>query len=197
MNLVLASASPRRREILEQIGLMPTRIAPTDADETLPDGIAPEEAALLLAERKAFCAQKNAAPGEGILASDTVVALDGQILGKPQNRADAARMLRLLSGQVHEVCTGVCLLFGQKKESFVNTSRVEFYPLTDRQIEDYLNTGEPFDKAGAYGIQGLGRLFIKKIDGDFFSIMGLPAAQTLRACERISGEALMFNKKEK
>ncbi len=193
MRIVLASASPRRREILSQIGIAPDRIVPTDADETLPAGISPENAVRLLAERKALCAKKDAKPGDLIIASDTVVALQGQILGKPANAMDAAYMLRLLSGKIHQVCTGVCVLFEGKKEEFVNVSEVEFYPLSEQQIEAYLKTDEPFDKAGAYGIQGFGRLLIKRIDGDFYSVMGLPVAETVRACERISGEKLLFH----
>lgn len=196
MRIVLASASPRRREILSQIGLAPDRIVPTDADETLAAGISPENAVRLLAERKALCAKKDAKPGDLIIASDTVVALQGQILGKPANAMDAAYMLRLLSGKIHQVCTGVCVLFEGKKEEFVNVSEVEFYPLSEQQIEAYLKTDEPFDKAGAYGIQGFGRLLIKRIDGDFYSVMGLPVAETVRACERISGEKLLFHCKK-
>lgn len=190
MRVLLASASPRRREILCRIGLAPDLIVPADADETLPADIAPREAVQLLAERKALCVLPAAESDDLLIASDTVVALDGEILGKPKDRADAYRMLRLLSGKIHEVYTGVCLYYKEQKEVFSVRTAVEFYPLTEQEINAYLDTGEPFDKAGAYGIQGWGCLLVKRIDGDFFSVMGLPAAETRRAADKLMGNPL-------
>ncbi|MBR1811044.1 MAG: septum formation inhibitor Maf [Clostridia bacterium] len=188
MNIILASASPRRREILELIGLAPDAILPSEADETVEASLPPEEKVMTLAARKAasVAARDDLPPDALIIASDTVVVYGGTVLGKPRDRADGCRMLKMLSGRTHAVYTGVCLLYQNKKQIFYNKTDVEFYPLTDGEINAYLDTGEPFDKAGAYGIQGKGSVLVRRIDGDFFSVMGLPAAQVRRAVREIA-----------
>ncbi len=173
MNVVLASASPRRKMILENAGFDVT-VRVSEADETLPDGISPEKAVEYLAKVKANAVEKN--KDELIIAADTVVVLDGKILGKPGDENEARKMLSSLSGRRHTVFTGVCIIYNEKEEIFSDRTEVEFYFLSDEEISEYIKTGEPMDKAGAYGIQGRGSLFVKGIEGDFFNVMGLPVA---------------------
>ena len=187
MELILASGSPRRKEILENMEYRFT-VRTFGCSEELEEGTGPESAAEILAERKAFAAyEKLCEEGKQdftVIGSDTVVASQGEILGKPQNKNDAVRMLLKLSGKTHSVYTGVCVKNEKCEEIFVKETKVEFYPLTEEMCIRYVETGEPMDKAGAYGIQGLGSAFVKRIDGDFFSVMGLPAAETARALKR-------------
>lgn len=187
--LILASASPRRREILEKMGYS-FEVRPSNADESLPADIPPAEAAVLLAKRKALSIVCD--EGFVVLGSDTAVVADGKILGKPKDTAEAFEMLRMLSGRVHSVFTGVCAASGGNADCLVNETRVEFYPLSDEMIKSYIATGEPMDKAGSYGIQGAGCVLVKKIDGDFFSVMGLPAAETARLLSK-AGVKNSFN----
>lgn len=171
MKLVLASKSPRRSEILKNAGIAFTvRVA--DADETIPVGISPEDAVVFLAARKAMAVQR--AEDETVLGADTVVVLDGEILGKPHDRDDAFNMIKKLSGRVHSVFTGVCAIGNGISMTFAEETKVEFYNLTDEEINTYINTDEPYDKAGAYGIQGLASKFIRGIEGDYFNVVGLP-----------------------
>ena len=171
--MILASQSPRRRELLSLI-TEDFRIIPAKGEEILPEKITPENAVLTLSEQKAdeiFAGNK----GEIIVAADTIVAIDGKILGKPRDEEDAFSMLLTLSGRVHEVFTGVCVIFPNGgKERFFEETKVEFYPLSDSEIAEYIKTGEPMDKAGAYGVQSLGALLVERIDGDFYNVMGLP-----------------------
>lgn len=176
--LILASSSPRRKEILANIGYRFDCVA-ADADESLPDGISARDAVHELALKKAQ-AVFSLKGSDVVLASDTVVSLDGRILGKPSDRADAKKMLTALSGRLHSVYTGVCIISAKKCERFVSETQVEFYSLDESIIEWYLDTGEPFDKAGAYGIQGKGSVLVRRIDGDYFTVMGLPAAECFR-----------------
>lgn len=170
---VLASSSPRRRELLHQVGIKFEIISP-DADEALPDGIAPDKAVELLSERKAEAA-KTSARGRVLIAADTVVAKDGIIYGKPADADDAFRMLSELSGNTHEVYTGVCVLFPDgDKECFSVCTEVTFAPVTDEEIRGYIASKEPFGKAGSYAIQGLGAQFVKGINGDYANVVGLP-----------------------
>ncbi|MBQ5754976.1 MAG: septum formation protein Maf [Oscillospiraceae bacterium] len=175
MALVLASQSPRRRQLMELI-TADFEVQVSQVDE---HGItAPDPAALAGALAKAKCLAVSALrPGDTVIGSDTVVDCGGTVLGKPANEAEARQMLEMLSGRVHLVHTGVCLAKGQKTDVFVHTSKVEFFPLSREEIDAYVATKEPYDKAGGYGIQGGGALFCKGIDGDFFSIMGLPVSQ--------------------
>ncbi len=171
--LILASQSPRRRELMKLI--TEDFICKTaDVDETLPDGISPAEAVLELSRIKALPFKNE---GDTVIGADTVVAIEGKILGKPAN-ADAARdMLRMLSGREHSVFTGVTVIEGEKIQSFYSETKVRFYPLSESDIERYIATGEPFDKAGAYGIQGYGALLVEEIHGDYFNVVGLPVSK--------------------
>ncbi len=175
--LVLASQSPRRREILTQAGIA-FRVEPADVDETVRDGEAPEEYAVRVAEMKALAVKPG--PGETVLGADTIVVLDGHILGKPADAADAARMLRALSGRKHEVITGICLRFPARLVRDWSVTHVWFAELSNREIASYVASGEPMDKAGAYGIQGLASKFIQRIDGCYFNVVGLPVAMVYR-----------------
>ena len=177
-SIILASKSPRRRELIRNI-TEDFEVIVSEADETLPDGIAPEEAAVYLSSVKAR-AVARLHPDRVVIGSDTVVILDGGILGKPRDKDDAVRMLRALSGKIHTVVTGCTIICGGREHSFGEMTRVEFYPLNDREIEDYIATGDPFDKAGSYGIQGRGCLFVKGIEGDYFNVMGLPVGRLNR-----------------
>lgn len=174
--LVLASASPRRAEILTSLGI-PFAVAPVDIAEDLRPGESALEAAPRLAAEKAAAAAARA-PGRWVLAADTLVFLDGDTLGKPRNDEAAAAMLRRLAGREHGVVTAVHLVRGGDSEvgrGAVETSRVRFAPMTEPEILWYVATGEPRDKAGAYGVQGLGARFIAEIHGSFTNVMGLPA----------------------
>ena len=174
MNLVLASKSPRRSEILRNAGIEFTvRVA--DADETLPDGIKPCDAVVYLAAKKAMAVER--ADDEMVLGADTIVVLDDKILGKPKDKEDAYNMIKSLSGRVHSVFTGVCAMGNGCSMTFAEETKVEFLSLTDEEINDYINTDEPYDKAGAYGIQGLASKFIRGIQGDYFNVVGLPISR--------------------
>lgn len=158
------------------------RIIPADIDETALPGEGPFELVERLARAKAQAvASEHAESGEAVIAADTIVALDDELLGKPVDEADARRMLRNLSGKTHQVATGVCVVSSDTVESFVDITDVTFYELSDEEISAYAATGEPMDKAGAYGIQGqYGRMIVEKIDGDFYNVVGLPIAKVVR-----------------
>ena len=175
--LVLASKSPRRRELLSLI-TPDFEIKTADADETLPEGISPDKAVEYLSKIKAEPFKND---DDIVIGADTVVAVDGKIIGKPADRADAFSMLKALSGREHSVFTGVTVIKGSKAETFSVETKVKFYPLTDEEIESYLDTGEPFDKAGGYGIQGKGALLVESICGDYFNVVGLPVSRLSRA----------------
>ena len=171
MKIVLASKSPRRSEILKSAGISFTvRVA--DADETIPDGTKPADAVVFLAARKAMAVTRT--DDELVLGADTVVVLDDKILGKPKDKEDAYNMIKSLSGRVHSVFTGVCAIGNGLSMTFAEETKVEFYSLSDEEINTYINTDEPYDKAGAYGIQGLASKFIRGIEGDYFNVVGLP-----------------------
>ena len=177
-DFIVASASPRRKEILS-MGGFGFRIIPSDCDETIKEKLSPEETVKVLAERKALSVlEKN--ENSVVLGCDTVVALGDEILGKPSDREDAFKMIKALSGKTHRVCTGVCIADKDKTNTFVSVAEVEFYELSDETAESYVATGECDDKAGAYGIQGLGGTLVKSIKGDYYAIVGLPYAETLR-----------------
>lgn len=175
--LVLASASPRRTWILSQLGI-PHQVDPAHIDETC-DLADPRETVLLLARQKAVEVSSRR-PGDLVLGADTVVYLSGRILGKPADPEEARRMLSDLSGQEHVVWTGVHLaLDGRALEGRAVPARVRFRNLSTREIDAYVSTGDPLDKAGSYGIQGVGMGLVSSIDGDFYSVAGLPVTATL------------------
>ena len=181
--IILASASPRRRDLLTLIGI-PHEVRPADVDETLLPGEAPDEHAERLARAKATLLASRA-PDALVVGSDTIVVVDGAILGKPADEADAARMLRALSGRRHTVHTAVAVARGGRVESGVERVGVTFRPLTDADIASYIATGEPMDKAGAYGIQGYGATIVERIEGDYFAVMGLALGRLVRLMERL------------
>ena len=182
MSLILASASPRRKEILETAGLL-FSVFVSDADETLPDSITASEAVTELSYRKALATAEKF-PDDTVIGADTVVTLDGKILGKPTDRADAVNMLSLLSGRTHKVFTGVCIIKNGKATKFFEETDVTFFELTREEIENYVDTNEPMDKAGAYGIQGRGCTLVKGICGDYFNVVGLPVARLIKELKK-------------
>ena len=177
--IVLASASPRRRELLKQIGLK-FDIMPSHIEEVL-RGDSPAENVKGLAMDKAKDIYDQLT-SEGVkdllvIGADTVVALEQEILGKPKDEEDALRMLRFLQGNTHQVYTGVCLITSNGIESFYGKTDVTMYPATDEQLKAYIATSEPMDKAGGYGVQGLGAVLVQKIHGDYNNVVGLPVAE--------------------
>ena len=177
-HIILASASPRRKEILELADLE-FDVMPSDAQE-ITTKTAPNEVVMELASIKAKDIYKKSEKQSMIVGADTVVAYQGQILGKPTDEADAKRMLTMLSGQTHEVYTGVCVIEDGKTKTFYEETKVTFYEISDEQIDYYIKTGEPMDKAGSYGIQGKAAVFIKGIEGDYYNVEGFPIARFLQ-----------------
>lgn len=171
--IILASKSPRRRELLKYITTDFTAVS-SDVDEALPDGISPSDAVLYLSKIKAEPFRND---NDIVIGADTVVSIDGKILGKPCDKAEARQMLKSLSGREHSVFTGITVIKGTKEKSFYTETKVRFFELSDDDISNYIETGEPMDKAGAYGIQGLGSLLVEKIDGDYFNVVGLPVSK--------------------
>lgn len=174
MNWILASGSPRRRELLEMLGVPDLTIRPAAGPERATPGAGPEQTVRELSLHKAQEVAQTCAPEDIIIAADTIVYLDGAILGKPRDHDDAARMLTALSGREHIVYTGVAVLRGGELRQAAERTAVRFRTLTPEEIERYIATGEPMDKAGAYGVQSLGALLVERIDGDFYNVMGLP-----------------------
>jgi septum formation protein len=179
-SLILASASPRRRELLEQAGIEYI-VDPADIDEAEVPGETPEQHVVRLALAKAVAVASRYREGL-VLGADTVVVVDGDILGKPVDAEDAARMLRSLSGRTHTVLTGIALVDakGGSARSAVESTEVAFSGMSDKDIENYIRTGEPMDKAGAYGIQGRAAIFVEKVEGCFFNVVGLPLSRLQR-----------------
>jgi septum formation protein len=170
--IVLASGSPRRGEILSNAGIAYVRQIPAEIDETPAPGEAPRDYVMRLAREKASAIP--AGPQRIVLGADTAVVIEGEILGKPSSAGDAARMLRRLSGRMHEVITGICLRSARGQVTDAASTRVWFTSLSGPEIEAYVASGEPMDKAGAYGIQGLASKFVTRIEGCYFNVMGLP-----------------------
>ncbi|MBE5997477.1 MAG: septum formation protein Maf [Lachnospiraceae bacterium] len=191
--LILASASPRRIELLHRIG-MDAEVRPVNADETIPEGISPDRAVEELSSRKAHAAAKEL-PDEAaeecvVIGADTVVSAEGMILGKPADEEDACRMLKMLSGAMNTVYTGVTLLYIRQKQirkadTFSVRTDVYAYPLEEEEIQSYIRSGEPMDKAGAYGIQGIFGRYIEKIEGDYNNVVGLPTAEVYQHLKRM------------
>ncbi len=178
MKLILASGSPRRKELLGKLQI-PFEVIVSECDESLPADTPAESAAELLAVRKAAAVAKLH-PDAVVIGADTTVILDDDILGKPQDEADCKRMLSMLSGRMHKVVTGVAVFWDGHSASFADETQVQFYPLSNAEIEAYAASGEPYDKAGAYGIQGLGAMLVAGIHGDYYNVVGLPVARLAR-----------------
>ena len=175
--LILASGSPRRRELLDKFGI-DYEILPAQGEESAPPELTPGERVKVLAAQKAEeTAHRVNDPAAVILAADTLVELDGEVLGKPGASERARAMLRALSGREHRVWSGVCIREGERILAESECTAVRFRTLSDAEIEAYIATGEPLDKAGAYGYQGLASLFVERIEGDFFNVMGLPVCR--------------------
>lgn len=185
--IVLASASPRRKDLLENLGIK-FKIVVASCDETIDDGIGPGDAVMLLSLKKAAAAGK-AIEGENalVIGADTVVVFENEILTKPKDEEDAFNMLKKLSGKVHSVMTGITVLrtSDAKCETVYEETKVSFKKITDEEIKSYIKTFEPMDKAGSYGIQGIGSMFIEKIEGDYFNVVGLPVC---RLCDLLKNE---------
>jgi septum formation protein len=179
-NIILASQSPRRKQLLKWAEI-DFEIMVANTDESFPENLSIEEVAIHIATEKAKAVQKKAAE-KIIIAADTIVVLDGEIIGKPVDRTDAVKILNKLSGSHHKVITGVVILQNEKQVSFADTTDVEFHPLTQNQIEFYVDKYKPYDKAGAYAIQEwVGVVGIKCINGDFYNVMGLPVSRVVQA----------------
>lgn len=173
--IILASQSPRRKQLLTQIGVKNFEILVPEADEAYDQDLTPEEIVSSICRKKGEAARALAGdPAAIIITADTMVFLDGLRLGKPRTKEEAYQMLSALSGRTHHVCTGVTLCRGGRMDTRAETTAVTFRPLAEEEIWAYIHTGDPFDKAGAYGVQGLAALFIPRIEGDYFNVMGLP-----------------------
>lgn len=183
--IILASKSPRRKQLLE-LAEIPFEIISADTDEHYPNNLSVEEIPVFIAKQKAVAVAKEQ-PHKIILAADTIVAIDNEVIGKPKNRADAIRILQKLSGRTHRVITGVAILSEDKEEYFYDITEVSFHPLSDKQIEFYIDKYKPYDKAGAYAIQEwIGAVGIKKINGDFYNVMGLPVSRVVQTLQRFA-----------
>lgn len=181
MKWILASASPRRKELLSQIGLE-FEIKVSDADENISESLLPDELVKRLSKIKATAVREELSAGSpeeetAIIGADTVVYLNGEILGKPKDEEDAFRMLRALSGATHSVFTGVTILLPGETITFANETKVTFDTLSDEEIRKYIASKEPMDKAGAYGIQGLGGAFVTSIEGEYANVVGFPIGE--------------------
>lgn len=171
--IILASQSPRRQELMKLTGL-PFTVRAADIDETMDPSLPVSQEVARVSRKKALAIARNAAADDIVIAADTVVVIDGAELGKPRDAQDAARMLRLLSGRTHEVVTVMTVCRGEDVKTQTVVTKVTFRDLSGTEIAAYIRTGEPMDKAGSYGIQGYGAMFVERIEGDYFAVMGLP-----------------------
>lgn len=183
VDVILASKSPRRLELLKLIK-KDFRVIPSTAEEIIPEEFDAEDVPMYLAAKKALDVAQNY-PDSLVVGCDTVVVIDGEILGKPRNKQHAYEMLSNLSGKTHTVISGVCLCYKGRTVSFDEKTLVSFYPLDDSDINAYIATGSPMDKAGAYGIQDGAALFVKKIDGDYYNVVGLPVSRLNREIKKL------------
>ena len=177
MRIVLASASPRRKELLGMMGITDFDVIPARGEEKIPAGAAPEEIVRALAGAKAREVAAGCGSDDVIIAADTIVFMDGAVYGKPRSETEAFEMLRSLSGSEHRVYTSVCVMRGGEELCEAEESLVRFRGLSDGEIRAYIATGEPMDKAGAYGIQGRACVFVSRIEGDYYNIVGLPVCR--------------------
>ena len=187
MEVILASQSPRRKELMGLFHI-PFTVRVSDADETMPPELSPAEAVALVSRRKAEAVPRQT--DDLVIAADTIVVLGEEILGKPKDPADARRMLRLLSGRDHQVMTGMTLLRGEQTLVCTEITDIHFRPLSDREIDAYVRTGEPMDKAGSYGIQGGAALFAERLVGDYYNVMGLPVCRLGQLLREIAPEIM-------
>lgn len=182
--IILASKSPRRKEILEMLEFE-YKCIPAETDETPVEGMSHADTVMLFSKRKADAVCQYAGVDDVVLGMDTMVCVDGKLLGKPKDEDDAFRMLSMLSGRVNTVITGYTVMVNGKWETGCVASDVLFRPMTEGEIRWYISTGEPMDKAGAYGIQGKGSLFIESIEGDYFSVLGFPVCQVFKVVKKL------------
>ena len=178
--LVLASGSPRRQELLQRMGIQDFDVRVPDTEENFPQGLSPREVVCYISREKSDAAAALCTDDEIVITADTTVFLDDRRLGKPKDEADALSMLTALQGRRHTVCTGVTVRQGSRILTEAESTEVCFRPATEEELRAYIATGEPMDKAGAYGIQGLGALLVEGIQGDFFNVMGLPILRLSR-----------------
>ena len=178
--LVLASGSPRRQELLQRMGIQDFDVRVPDTEENFPQGLSPREVVCYISREKSDAAAALCTEDEIVITADTMVFLDDRRLGKPKDEADALSMLTALQGRRHTVCTGVTVRQGSRILTEAESTEVCFRPATEEELRAYIATGEPMDKAGAYGIQGLGALLVEGIQGDFFNVMGLPILRLSR-----------------
>lgn len=178
--IVLASASPRRQELLHRMGIETFDIRVPDAEETYPAGLSPRATVEYISRQKAEAARTLCTEEELIITADTMVFLEDRRLGKPLDEADALEMLTALQGRRHTVCTGVTVRQGQRVLTESEATAVYFRPATTAELQSYIRTKEPMDKAGAYGVQGKGSLLVERLDGDFYNVMGLPVLRLSR-----------------
>ena len=181
MKIILASASPRRQELIKLI-TEDVVVNPCDCDETIKEGLKGKAIAEYLSQIKGRAVKEQFAD-DVIVSADTIVCLDDIVLGKPDSRESAYKMLRTLSGNTHSVFTGVTIIKGERETTFSQETCVTFYELTDEEIYEYIDSGEAYDKAGSYGIQGKGGVLVKGIEGDYFNVVGLPVARLKRELE--------------
>ena len=174
MQLILASASPRRKALLSFFHL-PFTVRAADIDETMDPEKPPFDEVARVSRSKALAVSRG--EEDIVIAADTIVVCQGRVLGKPRSEAEAASMLRLLSGRDHQVMTGCTILYGDRVETFTEVTNLHFRPLSEKEIQKYVQSGEPMDKAGAYGIQGGAALFCEKLEGDYYNVMGLPVCR--------------------
>ena len=185
MEIILASGSPRRRELMGLYGV-PFTVRAADIDETMDPAKAPFDEVARVSRRKAEAVARY--PEDLVIAADTIVVCGGKVLGKPHSREEAAAMLRMLSGSTHQVMTGCTVLRGSHAETFTQVTELHFRPLSEAEIASYIATGEPMDKAGAYGIQGGAALFCEGMTGDYYNVMGLPVCRLQQSLRRLAPE---------
>ena len=187
MNIILASASPRRQELLKLFGI-PFCVKVADIDETMDPAKAPFDEVARVSRKKALAIPREA--DDVVIAADTIVVCQGRVLGKPRSEAAAAEMLQLLSGRDHQVMTGCSILRGDRCETFTEVTDLHFRPLRRSEIDRYVASGEPMDKAGSYGIQGGAALFCEKMTGDYYNVMGLPVCRLGEVLRKIAPELM-------
>ena len=187
MQLILASASPRRKELLN-LFRVPFVIRAADIDEAMDPGKAPFDEVARVSRLKALAVSRD--PEDVVIAADTIVVCQGKVLGKPHSEAEAVSMLQLLSGRDHQVMTGCTVLKGSRCETFTEVTDLHFRPLSEKEIADYVATGEPMDKAGSYGIQGGAALFCQRMVGDYYNVMGLPVCRLGQVLKAVAPELM-------